>query len=102
MMGQKVGLGVTGPIASRTNTNANPRTTKGHQRADETGYLCAQTNYDTHIKYNTLDSWAKFPTSSPPVRRPYPALRAGPHHDRVQRHQRGCRNRHCQQPCCRT
>jgi hypothetical protein len=27
--GQKVGLGVTGPIASRTNTNANPRTTKG-------------------------------------------------------------------------
>ncbi|OAD81601.1 capsid protein [Comamonas thiooxydans] len=64
MMGQKVGLGVAGPIASRTKTagaNAKPRTTKDISVLDETGYLCAQTNYDTHILYNKLDIWAKFP-----------------------------------------
>ena len=25
------------------------------------GYACKQTNYDTHLRYATLDAWAKFP-----------------------------------------
>lgn len=64
MMGQKIGLGVVGPIASRTKTsgpNAKPRATKDISVLDDTGYLCAQTNYDTHIRYEKLDAWAKFP-----------------------------------------
>lgn len=61
MMGERLGLGVTGPIASRTNTKNNPRKTQEVGALDGRKYLCAQTNYDTHIKYNTLDSWAKFP-----------------------------------------
>ena len=60
MMGERLGLGVNGPIASRTNTSANPRQTKEVGAVDGHKYLCVQTNYDTHIKYNTLDSWAKF------------------------------------------
>ncbi|RGE46116.1 phage major capsid protein, P2 family [Comamonas testosteroni] len=61
MMGAKLGLGVTGPIASRTNTATKARKTSEVGTLDEQKYLCSQTNYDTHIRYNTLDSWAKFP-----------------------------------------
>ncbi len=59
--GEKVGLGVSGPIASTTDT-----TTKDRQTADVTdligrSYRCEQTNSDTHLTYKLLDAWAKFP-----------------------------------------
>lgn len=61
MKGEKLGLGVTGPIASRTDTSgAGERKTADVTALDANGYECYQTNYDTHIRYNTLDSWAKF------------------------------------------
>ncbi len=60
LKGDKLGLGVTGPIASRTNTTTHDRTTRDVHTLDERGYECKQTNYDTHVRYNTLDSWAKF------------------------------------------
>ena len=69
--GQKLGLGVTGPIASRTDTSAP--NTAGRQTRDPSGldaqnYRCEKTNYDTHIRYQTLDTWAKFPDFQTRVR----------------------------------
>lgn len=62
MKGQKVGIGVSGPIASRTDTSgAGVRTTRDVKTLDEKNYEVKQTNYDTHITYATLDAWAKFP-----------------------------------------
>lgn len=59
--GQKLGLGVSGPIASTTNTALqarSPRDITGLSNVDE--YECTQTNYDTFIPYAKLDMWAKF------------------------------------------
>jgi P2 family phage major capsid protein len=59
--GEKIGVGVSGPIASRTDTSANDRSTKDVSSLDSNKYRCEQTNYDTHIRYATLDSWALHP-----------------------------------------
>lgn len=59
--GAKLGLGIGGPIASTTNTATTDRATKDPTAMDEQGYLCTQTNFDTHITYAKLDAWAKFP-----------------------------------------
>lgn len=59
--GEKIGLGVTGTIASRTDTNNNDRTPATKDTTTDDGYVCKQTNFDTAIKYSTLDAWAKFP-----------------------------------------
>lgn len=58
--GEKLGLGVSGPIASRTNTNTKDRETRDLSTLDGTKYRCEQTNFDTHLKYAKLDAWAKF------------------------------------------
>lgn len=60
LKGEKLGLGVSGPIASRTNTDTKDRDTRSVETLDDNGYECKKTNYDTHIKYATLDAWAKF------------------------------------------
>ena len=59
--GQRLGLGVGGPIAGRTNTDDEDRKTSdvGDLTGDQ--YFCKQTNFDTHQKYKTLDAWARFP-----------------------------------------
>ena len=59
--GQKLGLGIGSPIASRTDTNNKERETAyvGSLTPDE--YDCKQTNFDTHIGYRTLDMWAGLP-----------------------------------------
>lgn len=59
--GEKLGLGIGGPIARRTDTDSADRPTSDPTSLDDQGYDCKQTNYDTHIKYSKLDSWAKFP-----------------------------------------
>jgi P2 family phage major capsid protein len=60
--GQKVGLGVSGPIASRTNTSGDKkRLTRDMSQLSLKGYRCEKTNFDTHIGYQKLDTWAKFP-----------------------------------------
>jgi P2 family phage major capsid protein len=58
--GQKLGLGVGAPIASTTDTSKNDRITKDPSDLDPNGYLCTQTNFDTHLTYARLDAWAKF------------------------------------------
>ena len=62
LKGEKVGLGVTGPIASRTDTSgAGERSPRDVKALSAQGYEAKQTNYDTSIRYAVLDSWAKFP-----------------------------------------
>lgn len=62
MMGERLGLGVNGPIASRTDTSGNDER-KPTDVSDMNGhkYMAVQTNYDTAIRYAKLDMWAKFP-----------------------------------------
>ena len=62
--GEALGLGVAGTIASTTDTAATD--SKGRQTQDihqlsAIAYHCQQINYDTHLRYGTLDMWAKFP-----------------------------------------
>ncbi|MFC3581075.1 phage major capsid protein, P2 family [Sphingomonas hylomeconis] len=61
--GDKVGIGVTRPIASRTNTaGGNRRTPTDPTDTSDLGrYRCEQTNSDTAIKYAKLDAWAHRP-----------------------------------------
>ncbi len=60
--GEKLGLGVAAPIASRTNTSQNPRQPRSVHQIDLIDeYNCQKTDYDTFITYAQLDMWAKFP-----------------------------------------
>ncbi|MDC4826126.1 phage major capsid protein, P2 family [Acinetobacter baumannii] len=58
--GSAVGLGISRPIASRTNTDTTDRQAKDPTSMDERGYFCRKTDFDTAIKYQKLDQWAKF------------------------------------------
>ena len=59
--GEKLGLGISGPVASRTNTNNVDRKTRDISSLTSQRYRCEKTNFDTHINYAKLDAWAKFP-----------------------------------------
>lgn len=61
MMGEKLGLSLSGPIASRTNTANKDRATRDLTDISARGYHCQQTNYDSHLTYAKIDAWAKFP-----------------------------------------
>lgn len=61
LKGEKVGLGISGPIARRTDTSGNGvRTTVDPTTLGKEGYECVQVDYDTHLLYSKLDAWAKF------------------------------------------
>jgi len=59
--GQRLGLGIGSPIASTTDTALQDRATRDPSELDTHDYRCTQTNSDTHIRYQKLDAWAKFP-----------------------------------------
>lgn len=59
--GEKLGLGISGPIAGRTDTSNADRATRDLSGLDSQKYRCEKTNFDTHISYAKLDAWAKFP-----------------------------------------
>jgi P2 family phage major capsid protein len=59
--GEKLGLGITTPIASTTNTAVTDRAPIDPTDLDQQGYHCTQTNSDTFLTYAKLDLWAKFP-----------------------------------------
>lgn len=61
--GQKVGVTVTRPLASRTNTAGGTRRTPTDptDTTDDGGYTCKQTNFDHAIKYAKLDAWRHKP-----------------------------------------
>jgi P2 family phage major capsid protein len=60
--GEKIGISLTGRVASRTNTGAgNERTPKALVNTDAHGYECFPTEFDVALKYSSIDAWAKFP-----------------------------------------
>ena len=59
--GEKLGLGVIGTIAGRTNTKNGPRKPRNVADLSSGRYRCVQTNFDTAYPYALLDMWAKFP-----------------------------------------
>ena len=59
--GEKLQLGTTGTIASRTNTSTTDRAPADPTELYANDYACKQTNFDTALKYSKLDMWAKFP-----------------------------------------
>jgi len=61
MKGEKIGVGVSGSIASTTDTSGgDERETADFASLDSEGYECQQVNYDFHIRYNTIDLWARY------------------------------------------
>lgn len=59
--GERLGLTITNPVSSRTDTSGN----NTRQTTDPTGfenhlYRCEQVNHDTHLSYAKIDAWAKF------------------------------------------
>lgn len=59
LKGEKLGLGIGESLARRTNTDANDRQTGDPTSLDNAIYELASTEFDTHIKWNKLDMWAK-------------------------------------------
>ncbi len=59
--GEALRLDATGMIASTTNTDTNDRVPVSPHSIGGTPYFCAQINFDTAIKYATLDAWAHDP-----------------------------------------
>jgi len=58
--GEKLGLGIAGTLAGRTDTDARDRETRDPTTLDADRYECKQTNFDSHVGYAKLDLWAKF------------------------------------------
>lgn len=58
-VGESIGLGATGMIASRTDTSGNgERNPHDPTTMNAMPYHCMQTNFDTCIRYDKLDAWA--------------------------------------------
>ncbi|MFM9269967.1 phage major capsid protein, P2 family [Halomonas elongata] len=60
LKGEKLGLGLTGPIAGRTDTTSKDRTPRDLTSLDAVGYECRSTEFDTYLPWSKLDAWAKF------------------------------------------
>lgn len=68
LKGEKIGLSITRPVASRTDTSGNgTRKTVDPTALGQEGYECVQVNYDTHIRYAKLDAWAKHKDFQPKI-----------------------------------
>ncbi|WP_026180455.1 phage major capsid protein, P2 family [Hahella ganghwensis] len=61
LKGEKVIGSVTGFVPKRTDTDSRDRQTSDVLSLGSKGYELHPVEYDTHIKYKTIDSWAKFP-----------------------------------------
>jgi P2 family phage major capsid protein len=68
--GEALGLGISGGIASRTNTKSGKR--REPKNVGEMGviytYVCEKTNFDTSINYALIDSWARDPKFQEKIR----------------------------------
>lgn len=58
---EKVGIDVTGTIASTANTDGGvERKTADFGKLDAYRYFCHPVNFDYHLKYGKIDLWARF------------------------------------------
>ncbi|HDT5500058.1 TPA: phage major capsid protein, P2 family [Klebsiella aerogenes] len=61
LKGEKIGVGVDGTIASTTDTSGDDeRETSDFVALESNKYECDQVNFDFHLRYKTLDLWARF------------------------------------------
>ncbi|SUW65436.1 phage major capsid protein, P2 family [Buttiauxella agrestis] len=61
MKGEKIGVGVSGSIASTADTaSGDERKTEDFTALESNKYECDQVNFDFHIRFRTLDLWARF------------------------------------------
>mgnify|MGYP000660450621 CR=1 FL=1 len=56
LKGEKIGLGVTGPIAGRTNVSANDRVPRDVSDLEAHDYECFSTEFDTFVTWMKLDA----------------------------------------------
>jgi len=63
-----LGMGTSGPVAGRTDTDKADRQPRSVTDLEKHTYLCQQTNFDTYTTYDQLDAWAKFPDFQTRVR----------------------------------
>lgn len=68
LKGEKLGLGVTGPIAGRTDVSAKDRTPRDVTALSANTYECVSTEFDTAIPWSKLDAWSRFPDFQTRVR----------------------------------
>ncbi|SHF00683.1 phage major capsid protein, P2 family [Modicisalibacter ilicicola DSM 19980] len=68
LKGEKLGLGVSGPIAARTDVSAKDRQPRDITGLDANSYECISTEFDTYLPWSKLDAWAKFPDFQTRVR----------------------------------
>lgn len=59
--GEKIGLGINGPLASTNDSNTERREPRTVHTLENDGYRCEKTNTDTFVSYGQLDMWAHFP-----------------------------------------
>lgn len=59
--GEKIGLSITTPVSSTTDTSGNgERKTVDPTGTESHKYRCEKVNHDTHLSYAKIDAWAKF------------------------------------------
>lgn len=69
MQGQKIGVGVGGTIAGRTDTSGNGvRSPNNPANLTDNTYKCEQTDFDTALTYAQLDAWQRHGNFQPLVR----------------------------------
>ncbi len=68
LKGEKLGLGISGPIAGRTDVTTKDRTPRDLSTLDDQLYECFSTEFDTFLTWAKLDAWAKFPDFQTRVR----------------------------------
>ncbi|CAI8755568.1 Capsid protein [Pseudomonas sp. IT-P44] len=59
--GQKVFLGVSGPVTGRTNTGTKDREARDVSALNDSTYELSSTESDVSLSYAKIDAWAKFP-----------------------------------------
>ena len=59
--GEKVFIGVNGPVTGRTNTKTTDRQAKDASALENTTYELVDTQSDVGLPYAKIDAWAKFP-----------------------------------------
>ncbi|MEB2622077.1 phage major capsid protein, P2 family [Pseudomonas sp. YuFO8] len=59
--GEKVFIGVNGPVTGRANTKTTDRVAKDASALENTTYELADTQSDVGLPYAKIDAWAKFP-----------------------------------------
>ncbi|UVK90185.1 phage major capsid protein, P2 family [Pseudomonas sp. B21-051] len=59
--GEKVFIGVSGPVTGRTNTKTSDRVAKDASALDNSTYELSSTESDVGLPYAKIDAWAKFP-----------------------------------------